>query len=226
MDLILIHGALGCKSLFDESVPTINATCHSIDLYGHGTESLNPKSFTIEGFGKQVIEYMDSHNILKANIFGHSMGGYVALWIAANYPNKVHETVTLGTKLGWTKEVATREIKFLDPDKIIEKIPKFAQVLEVRHGKKWSKLLKATAQLMVDLGDYKGLTKSNYQAIKTPTTLCLGEFDKMVTEQETREVAAYISNSDVQIVEGFQHPLESIKTEQLGAFINQMFQYD
>ena len=77
---------------------------------------------------------MNENYIQTIDIFGYSMGGYVALWLARFYPDRVGKIFTLGTKLKWNDEEAEKEIKMLNPEKVELKVPAFAQQLAERHG--------------------------------------------------------------------------------------------
>ncbi len=84
------------------------------------------------------------------------MGGYVGLNLAKEYPELVGRIVTLGTKFAWTKEVAEKEIKMLNPEKIAEKIPAFADRLKSIHtNNNWKEVVRKTARMMYGLGTEK-----------------------------------------------------------------------
>ena len=77
--LLLLHGAIGAK---DQLQPLAQALkndyeVHALNFSGHGGEQM-PNSFSIELFANDVLTYLDKTNIQKINIFGYSMGGYVA----------------------------------------------------------------------------------------------------------------------------------------------------
>jgi esterase len=42
---------------------------------------------------KDLAEFFKKHNIEKATILGHSMGGKAAMWFAFDYPEKVEKLV-------------------------------------------------------------------------------------------------------------------------------------
>ena len=83
------------------------------------------------------------------------MGGYVAVWLAHQHTHKrVGKVVTLGTKFDWDPDSAKLEAGKVNPEKIAEKIPAFARILEHRHAPNdWKLLLRQTASMMVALGD-------------------------------------------------------------------------
>ena len=86
--------------------------------------------FSIPGFASEVLEYLEENNIDKAHVVGYSMGGYVGMYLAAHFPDKIRSLVTLATKYHWDEEIAAREIKMLNPEKISTKVPDFAEQLK------------------------------------------------------------------------------------------------
>ncbi len=133
--LLLLHGAIGAKN---QLIPlseklSDNFIVHTINFAGHGGEPM-PEYFSIEGFAKDVLNYLNKNNINRVTIFGYSMGGYIALYVAKHHPEKVNKIFTFATKFLWTPEIAQKEAKMLDPIKIEDKIPSFAQILAQRHS--------------------------------------------------------------------------------------------
>ena len=122
--LILLHGALGSAAQLDQLSGLLKPcySCCTLNFSGHGGTPM-PDAFSIGLFAGDVLRFMAASNIEKADFFGYSMGGYVALYLAANHPERVGKIITLATKFAWTPESASREIRMLDPQKIAKKIP-------------------------------------------------------------------------------------------------------
>lgn len=53
--------------------------------------------YDLEDLASDLIAILDFYGIEKANLIGHSMGGYVAQWLAANSPERVMKMVALST---------------------------------------------------------------------------------------------------------------------------------
>jgi esterase len=209
-NILLLHGAIGSSAQLqplDEKLKE-QFLVHLMNFSGHGGEAM-PAKFSIPLFADDVLRYLDKNKIEKINIFGYSMGGYVALYLAKHYPNRVEKIFTLGTKFNWTPEIADKEIKMLDPDKIAEKIPAFAKVLEERHAPNdWKEVLRKTADMMVELGNHNTLDLSDYRMIEHRAVIALGDLDNMVTAEETKAVAANLKNAELVVLEETAHPIE------------------
>ncbi|HEY7395857.1 MAG TPA: alpha/beta hydrolase [Gemmatimonadaceae bacterium] len=148
----------------------------------------------------------------RAEFFGYSMGGYVALRLAAESPNMVSSIATLGTKLAWSPDFAARETSRLDPVTIRAKVPKFADTLERRHAGAggWETVLTRTAALMTELGRQPTVDASVISRITQPTRLMVGDRDNVVTIDETAAAARGLSSGELCVLPGTPHPFEQV----------------
>lgn len=134
--LILLHGAIGAASQFEPLKKQLGSEydVHAINFSGHGRETIDPGSFSIKHFAQQAASFIHSLNTQQPiNIFGYSMGGYVAMYMARHLNVNIGKIMTLGTKFHWDEAVAAKEINMLQPDVIEQKIPAFAQQFNERH---------------------------------------------------------------------------------------------
>ncbi|MDI9339713.1 MAG: hypothetical protein QM534_04000 [Sediminibacterium sp.] len=109
----------------------------------------------------------------------------------------------------------------LDPITIQEKVPKFAQALNERHGEAWIELLNKTGELMVGLGNNNLLTTERLQRIRNNVLLGLADGDTMVTEQETQFVYENLKQAQRFTVLNAKHPIETVDPEELAKTIQQ-----
>lgn len=215
--LILLHGALGCRNDFNRLIERIpnEIRVFAPDFPGHGTMP-SGSSFSIDSFAGFVLEEMDKLHISSADFFGYSMGGYVALWLAAHHPERVNRVITLGTKLQWDKQSAAREIARLNVQKMQEKIPVFCAQLAEKHGtEKWKEVVTGTAKLMLDLGSGNVLDINHWKRIQCVVHMLRGSVDLMVSADECVAVQAQIAKCKYTELEGVPHPLEQVNTDQL-----------
>lgn len=223
--LLLLHGAIGAS---DQLLPLANLLkdnfdIHLLDFSGHGCGS-DCTTFSIDQFSKDVLDYLQKKEIETIAIFGYSMGGYVALQLARQHPEKVELLFTLGTKFDWDPEIAAKEIQLLNPDRIEEKLPAFAHVLAQRHQTlNWKRVLKLTADMMTAMGNDNPLKPADSNEIKHRTRIVLGELDNMVTQKETQEVAEQLPNASLLILKNTSHPIEKVPLNELANEIIRFF---
>ena len=125
MDVVLLHGALGSAAQLAQlkELLTPNLKTHVVEFEGHGDTPPGDRPFRSRHFAENVLGCMSSAQLERAVLFGYSMGGYVALWLAKEIPERVAAVVTLGTKLGWNPETAAREAGRLNPATLRTKVP-------------------------------------------------------------------------------------------------------
>lgn len=223
--LLLLHGALGSKEQFTQLEESLSGKfkTHSLSFSGHGRALSHHHAFTIQNFAHEVLDWMNANYIQQVDIFGYSMGGYVALWLARFYPDRVGKIFTLGTKLVWNEAEAEKEIKMLNAEKIAEKVPAFAQALAQRHGEhEWKSVLSKTALMMHDLA-HTHLKEQDFIKIHSNVLLARGGKDNMVSFEETEFVHRLISGSQFKILNEVPHPIEQVPLALLQSEIEAFF---
>ncbi|HUP91407.1 MAG TPA: alpha/beta hydrolase [Solimonas sp.] len=82
-----------------------DALCESyrvvrFDNRGTGRSDKPPAPYSIGMLADDVAALLDAMGIAQAHVVGHSMGGYIALTLAQNHPQKVRSLVLVGTSPG------------------------------------------------------------------------------------------------------------------------------
>jgi pimeloyl-ACP methyl ester carboxylesterase len=221
--LLLVHGALGAASQVAPLADVLRDSydVHCVELRGHGDSPVVAGEFRTEFFAQDVRELMAARSIERAAIFGYSMGGYVALYLAARSPELVTAVATLGTKLAWTPEVATRETSRLDAATIRAKVPKFAELLERRHAGAggWEGVLANTATLMRSLGDSPVVDAALLATVQQRARLMVGDRDNVVSVDETLGAARSLASGDAAVLPSTPHPFEQVRVDLLAAML-------
>lgn len=223
--LLLLHGAISSHKQFDVLLPFLKDSyeIHAPDFPGHGGSTI-PEMFSIPLFASAVLDYIDSKKLDQVSIFGYSMGGYVALYLAAHYPQKIKKVFTLATKFNWMPAVAEREVAQLDAKKILEKVPAFAAMLKEMHAPQdWKKVLEKTAGMLLNLGNNPALSEKELRQIKIPVTIGIGELDKMVSVDESQNAANHITYGQLLQLPATPHPFEKINHEMLAEKMKESF---
>ena len=220
--ILLLHGAIGASDQLQELATSLSDfyEVHLLNFSGHGGGVLPEEPFSISLFADDVLSYIDANGIPSAHIFGYSMGGYVGMYIAKNYPERINKLMTLATKYYWDDAVAAREIQMLDAEKIEAKIPAFAEVLKKRHAPNdWKGVLSKTTSMLIDLGRKNTLDIDDYSEVKHSCLILLGDRDKMVSLEETIKVFKALPNAQMGMIPGTPHPIEQVDLEMLSFMI-------
>lgn len=213
--LVLLHGAIGAKDQLQPLADILKEKyiIHTLNFSGHGGTGQGNDAYSISLFAGEVLAYMQENKISQASIFGYSMGGYVAMFIAKHYPECINRIITLATKFHWDEETAAKEVKMLDADTILQKVPAFAAQLEKRHGAdNWRNVLAKTKDMLLQLGKENALQLNDYTTIGQNCLILLGEKDKMVTVEETAAVVKALPNAKYKSLPGTPHPIEQVDT--------------
>ncbi len=223
--LILLHGALGSKDQFSPLSDLLkdDFRLFNLNFEGHGGEAIKG-DFSIQSFSSDLGNFIWENKLSPANIFGYSMGGYVALRLALTEPDKVARIMTLGTKFHWTAETAHKEASQLNPLKIEAKVPEFAETLQRRHAPTdWRELLSKTSAMMLELGKSEAIALNRFEEISCPVLVTVGGRDKMVSRGESEAVCERLPKGQLQVFESFAHPIEQVDTSQLAGRIREFF---
>ena len=205
--ILLIHGALGSKEDLHPLLSNLqhNFTVYSINLYGHNGVPVD-QDFSIEGFAQQVLDWMTEMSLETISIAGYSLGGYIALYLAHTFPEKIEKIVTLGTKLYWDRSVAEKEAGKLNPEVIQDRFPEYAAQLIAKHtAENWKTVLAKTAGLFLHIGQFNPLGFDTFSNITCPVLLIVGDRDKSVTFVETTTVFKELPQAQLAVLPQTRH---------------------
>ena len=94
--LLVFHGLFGMLDNwgsfgkeFGELFPT-----HIIDLRNHG-KSFHSNEMSLKAIAEDILNYMDFHQLEKAHLLGHSLGGKSVMTFAISYPEKVEKLIVV-----------------------------------------------------------------------------------------------------------------------------------
>lgn len=220
--LLLLHGAIGAQDQLQPLKALLSAhyNVHTLSFSGHGGNAFPEGDFSIARFSVDVLNYLNDNNIAQFDVFGYSMGGYVAMYLAKQQPERVGRIITLATKFHWDEPTAQKECGMLDADKIEAKVPAFAAALAKRHApNNWKEVLNRTKDMLVAMGNDNPLKLEDYANITNPSLIMLGDRDKMITLEETLAVYKALPNAQMAMLPDTQHPIEQVDAQHLAYMI-------
>jgi pimeloyl-ACP methyl ester carboxylesterase len=153
------------------------------------------------------------------------MGGYVAFLFASKYPNRVEKIFTINVKFNWDAASTIKEINFLNPQKMLDKVPGFATNLIVIHGINfWESMLHQTSQMMLNLAQHNLLTDEQIKLIYHPSLLAIGELDTTSSLKETIVFKNKLNQASLLVIPSTPNTFEKIKLDRLVYEINSFFE--
>lgn len=226
LDILFLHGALSSSAQFSTFKEKLgnNYNVHALNFSGHGGNLIPLNGLTFEVFVNDILNYLNTNKIEKINLFGYSMGGYAALMFAIKYPERVNKIFSCSVKLKWDLESATKELEFLNPDKMMDKVPAFANNLIMLHGiNVWKNLLKNTSNMMMDLAKGKLLTDEDFLKIKCPILFAIGDRDKTASLNDTLTIYSKINNSQLLVMPNSPHEFNHLDLDVLQHHVTAFF---
>ena len=96
--VVLVHAIGTSRVMWDPQVRPLEAAWRlvTVDLRGHGSSPVPVGPYRIDDLGGDLIALLDQLAIDRASICGVSLGGMVALWVAAHAPERVDRLVVAG----------------------------------------------------------------------------------------------------------------------------------
>jgi pimeloyl-ACP methyl ester carboxylesterase len=213
--LVFIHGSGGNHNIWSHQYGHLhkNYNIVAVNLPGHG-QSGGKGEKDVKIYGEWIRKLLNVLNLKKPILVGHSLGSAIALQFALDYPEKITGIVCMGG--GMKMPVNSFFLDFLKtnpaqlPEDVTGMISKFSLAKENR-PKFFAPLQKSISESKVDVL-YGDLTACNdldltqtADKIKVPALIICGAEDKMTPPDLSRALAAGISKSKLEIIEGAGH---------------------
>ena len=215
--LVLIHGYPLDHTIWYDLVSLLESEFELIlpDLRGFGLSGVVETQFTIADMASDVAGILDHLNLEKVNIAGHSMGGYVALAFARQYPQRVLGLGLISTQaLADTPErkqgrytgaeeimqngvgpVAESMAPKLTPDERVQ--PFVRSLIAAQRPMGLAGALKAMAE--------RSDSTSALSSFKFPVAIVHGEADELIPIQRAQEIKAAVSQATLMELSGVGH---------------------
>lgn len=106
--IVLLHGWINSWDVWRDMMIVLAKTgryrVYALDFWGFGdsaklSSTTQNTAFHIDSYVEMVRQFMDSLGIQNTPIFGHSMGGTVALQVALTYPSRVEKVAIVGSPI-------------------------------------------------------------------------------------------------------------------------------
>jgi pimeloyl-ACP methyl ester carboxylesterase len=93
--LVLLHGLGRRWQVFLPLIPGLATRWHiyAPDLRGHGKSTHVARGYHVSQYAEDVLSFLKARVTEPTILFGHSLGGMVSMWIAAQHPNLVRALI-------------------------------------------------------------------------------------------------------------------------------------
>jgi len=219
--VVLLHHGLGSFKAWREQVSSLAEAGYKViayDRWGYG-ESDARQGLDIPSFRtdlKDLDNLLDQFNIQRAALLGHSDGGTIALYFAAQQPERVSCLVTVAAHIYIEPKM---EPGILDIQQAFMADERFRAGLRYAHGDKYE---------LVFHNWFDGWHKPESIAwdmrpllsqIRCPALILQGEEDEHATPQHAMDIAGSIPGADLWIFPGAKHMLPQEKVAEFNTKI-------
>jgi pimeloyl-ACP methyl ester carboxylesterase len=174
--IILVHGLSASSLWWKRNIPALSQQyrLYIVDLPGFGSLGYARHRFVLKHAAAWLLKWMEGVGLQRSHFIGHSMGGYICLWIAAHHPEKVSSLVLVSPAVS---PRAHAVVEYLVPLVVSVRYltPAFFPILAydaLRAGP--LTIIRAASELLtVDV-------REELQMLTMPTLLVWGEHDTLV----------------------------------------------
>jgi pimeloyl-ACP methyl ester carboxylesterase len=202
--LVLIHGYPLDRSIWNPVVPLLEDGFDMIipDLRGFGASEMLEADRSIEGYASDLTGLLESLQLGRAHVAGHSMGGYVALALVRDFPDRVQGLAMLASQT--PEDSAERKAARLSSagkimregvsgvvDAMVPELSKRSSVRDALRGvmsKQQPRALACALEAMAGRPDSTELWRS----LELPVVIIHGDADELIPVQRGREMRAQL----------------------------------
>jgi pimeloyl-ACP methyl ester carboxylesterase len=176
--LILLHGGLGAISMFGPNLPALaeGRQVVAVDLQGHGRTADIDRPIHLQLMAEDIAALIKHLKLDRPDVMGYSMGGGVAMFVAARHPELVRKVVLVSTYLKRTSvypELLPQQAQ-VGPEmaEAMKQTPMYQLYASIApRVEDWPRLLGKMGDMMKEDFDY---TK-DLSSIKAPTMIVAGD---------------------------------------------------
>ena len=196
--LVLIHGLSGSGRWWAKNLEALarQFTVYIVDLIGFG-RSRGRHPFVLGEAAEYLARWLDRLGIERTSVVGHSMGGVIALDLAARYPERTDRMVLAAPPAlpapGYLRHVpgllhALRHVPF-----------GFLSVLAYDAARTGPRTLSSAAAQLLEV------STAELERVEAPSLLVWGEHDTLVPRAVGRELCHRLLRAEMVLVPGAGH---------------------
>ncbi len=211
--LVLIHGAGGNHLYWPPEIRRLRGYCvYAPDLPGHGKSSTIDGQQSIGEYARHMVQWLESLQLRRAVLVGHSMGSAIALALAIDHPEYVVGLGLIGT--GARLRVFPDLLKYAADQTTFYKATDLLLTYSFSVNASSHLVELATKRLVetrqsVLYGDLVACDRFDVMdqlvAVKQPTLVVCGAEDQMTPVRYAQYLSNFIPNARLRIIPGAGH---------------------
>ncbi len=203
--LLLLHGAGATARLWHRQSGPLSGRFRVIapDLPGFGGSARGPEIKSVRDYARFLSQFIGSLKIDRVSVLGSSMGGWAALWLAADFPALV-ERLALVSPAGAYRPGAMP----MTVDELLREIEKYYVPVSGGDFPAASDELSMavdTIRSMDNAGGFIPDIEPELAVIKAPTLIIWGSEDRVIPASYAEIFARAIPGARLEVMEGAGH---------------------
>lgn len=177
--------------------------CLLPDFRGHGRTVSENKDWDTAVISEDMAAFIQGLGIEKVHLIGYSLGGGVALHLAAKHPEMVESITTIGCG-GVIDSTGADDF---EPEALIQNnqidfIERIKVIHQEAHGGDWQHHMR---QSVKDWKNYPNLSDGDWTKLTMPMFLIGGEKDTYASEERLLSMKKHCPQAEVWVVPGGSH---------------------
>lgn len=213
--LILSNSIATTLHMWDQQIPEFARYFRVVrfDTRGHGASSVPAGAYSIDRFGRDVVELMDALKIERAHFLGLSLGGFIGQWLGVHVPERIDRLILSNTAahLGPPKMFDETILSVLQSTDVTERAEMFlrnwfpARMLEAGGAiiEKFRSMVLSTSREGL-AGNFAAIRDMDFRRtialVTRPTLVIAGEYDCVTTADHGRAIAETIPNAQLRLL--------------------------
>jgi pimeloyl-ACP methyl ester carboxylesterase len=222
--VVLLHHGLGSVRAWREQTSALVQAGYQVivyDRWGYGGSDPRP-ALDVPGFHDDLADLetmLETLELEKVGLVGHSDGGTIALYMAARNPELVSCLVTIAAHIYVEPEM---QPGILGIRRAFEKDVHFRKGMKYAHGDKYQAVFNHWFNGWYQAESLTWDMRSLIKHVKCPTLVVQGVQDEHATGQHAKDIANCISGAELWLVPGANHMLPQ---EQPALFNERLLQF-
>jgi len=211
--VLVLHGSNGSAAEMEPLTAALRAyvpDARAIDLLGHGGRPV-PERFSTRAFAEDVVAWLDRERIDRTTVLGYSTGGYLALYLARHFPERIERAVALATKYVFDASSIAHWVHLAQPERLkLRGGPRLANLQRFHAPQSWEAVTLANARYFEDLGREPPLSDRDLGSIRPRVMLVSSDRDQLVPWKEMLDLRRLIPGCHLAMFYGGAHPIAAV----------------
>jgi pimeloyl-ACP methyl ester carboxylesterase len=224
--VVLLHHGLGSVRAWQGQKQVLAEVGYRIlayDRWGYGRSDSRPgldlPTFTTDL--EDLNSLLDKMGIQHATLVGHSDGGTIALYYAAQHPQRISCLVTVAAHIYVEPEM---EPGFLGIKQSFETDEHFRMGMRYAHGDKYETVFRNWFDGWYRIESFSWDMRPLLGQIRCPALIVQGDEDEYATPQHAQDIASSIHGSELCLFPGAKHMVPQENTVEFNARILQFLE--